>query len=321
MSERTLYNKWFRAMGGNALIRFVDDRGEDAAEATARAAMDEVERIELKYSRFLETSLISRINRAAGRTPVAVDEETVWLVERALALAHLTGGAFDPTVGILRHAWSFREKKVPSQPELDALMPLVDYRQVNVSDGTVFLRREGMELDLGGIGKEYAVDRAAVVLREAGVESAVVNLAGDVRCLQARRDGKPWKIGVLDPRDRDRCRFSIRLSWDGAIATSGDYERFFEKDGVRYHHLLDARTGWPARGVASSTAVAPNAFEAGLAATAAFLLGPEEGLRFFDRMPGIEGAIITDEGAIRATGGMLRFTDLPGSFFSQYPQA
>ncbi len=248
-----------------------------------------------------------------------MDEETVRLVERALALAALTGGAFDPTVGVLARAWNWRAGVIPSGETLDALRPLVDYRQVSVSQGTVFLRREGMELDLGGIGKEYAADRAAAVLREEGVESAVVNLAGDVRCVGARGDGRPWKIGVVDPRDTRRCRFSVRLSWDGGVASSGDYERFFVKDGIRYHHLIDARTGWPARGVASTTAVAPSAFDAGLAATASFLLGPEEGLKYLESMPGIEGALITEEGELRATPGMLRFSDLPGSFFSRYP--
>jgi thiamine biosynthesis lipoprotein len=203
--QRTLYNKGFRAMGGTAQLRFVDDRGIEIAESLARQAMAEVDRIERKYSRFLESSLISRINRDAGRTPVAVDNETIGLVETALRLADLTGGAFDPTVGVLRRAWNFREARVPSEQELSPLLELVDYRQVSVADGTVFLRRAGMELDLGGIGKEYAVDRVASLLKDAGVESAIVNLAGDVRCIRARGDGVPWKIGVVDPRRKDRC--------------------------------------------------------------------------------------------------------------------
>jgi len=316
---RTLYNKAFRVMGGWGLVRFVDDRGLEAAEDLARRAMEEAERIERKYSRFLETSLVSRINRAAGRSPVAVDEETVMLVEKALDLARRTGGAFDPTVGVLRRAWNWREKRVPPQSEIEALLPLVDHGQVAVALGTVFLRREGMEIDLGGIGKEYAVDRIASLLREAGVESAIVNLSGDVACIRARGDGRPWKIGVLDPRDRNRCRFSVRLSWGGGIASSGDYERYFVQDGRRYHHLLDARTGWPARGVAGTTVVAGTAFEAGMAATGAFLLGPEEGPRYLEDAAGIEGALITETGDLRTTPGMLRCTDLPGSFYAAHP--
>lgn len=320
MGERTLYNKWFRVMGGWGLLRFVDDRTTEAAEAIAFRAMAEAERIERKYSRFLETSLIARINRSAGRTPVGVDEETIRLVGEALRLAHLTDGRFDPTVGVLRRVWNYREGRVPSRSEVDALLPLVDYHQVSVAEGTVFLRREGMELDLGGVCKEYAVDLVATRLREEGVESAVVNLAGDVRCVRARGDGKPWKIGVRDPRGKAGCRFSVRLTWDGSVASSGDYERFFIKDGVRYHHLLDARTGWPARGLAATTAVAASALEAGLAATAAFLLGPVEGLQYLEDAPGVEGALIREDGDLLATRSMLHVSDLPGSLFHEFPR-
>jgi len=315
---RALYNKWFRAMGSWGLLRFVDDRGVQHAEEVATAAMDEADRIERKFSRYIATSVIGRINRDAGRTPVAVDDETLALVGHALTLAAETGGAFDPTVGALRRVWDFRRQRVPSPGEVEALLPLVDYRQVAVRDGTVFLRHEGMELDLGGVGKEYAADRVADSLRISGVESAVVNLAGDIRTMGARGDGKPWRIGVLDPRVRTRCRFSMRMVWDGGVASSGDYERFFLRDGVRYHHLLDARTGWPARGVAASTTVAPTAFRAGLAATASFLLGPVEGMGYLERA-GVEGVLITDEGDVLTTPGMARYSDLPGSMYARYP--
>ncbi len=319
MGERVLYNKWFRVMGGWGLLRFVDDRGTRHAETVASSAMAEAERIEKKYSRFIPDSVISRINRDAGRTPVAVDPETVMLVERALSLAGSTDGAFDPTVGVLRQIWDFRAERVPSGDDLRRLLLLVDYRRVLVRDATVFLKSEGMELDLGGIGKEYAADRAAARLREEGVESALVNLAGDLRAVGARGDGRPWRIGVIDPRNKSRCRFSVRLLCDGGVASSGDYERFFIKDGVRYHHLLDARTGRPARGVTAATAVAATAFDAGLAATAAFLMGPEEGLRLLELAAGTEGALITEQGELLATSGMSRFADLPDSLYARYP--
>ena len=319
MSRRTLYTKRFRVMGGEGEMRFVDDRGTEAAEAIARRGMEEAERIERKYSRFLPGSIISQINRNAGRTPVAVDAETVELVETALRLAEVTRGAFAPTVGAFRRVWNFRDGKVPTREEVEALLPLVDCRQVSVRNGTVFLRREGMELDLGGIGKEYAVDRVAARLRREGVESAVVNLAGDLCTVGTRGDGRPWKVGVQDPRQRGKIRFALRLLGEGGVASSGDYERFFIKEGVRYHHLLDARTGWPARGVASATTLASTAFAAGLAATASFLLGPEEGLDYLERTEGLEGAIITEEGALLATSGLGACSDLPGSIFAAYP--
>jgi thiamine biosynthesis lipoprotein len=162
------------------------------------------------------------------------------------------------------------------------------------------------------VGKEYAADQVAELLKARGVESALVNLLGDVRTVGRRGDGKPWVIGVQDPRDRRCFRFTLRAKADCGIATSGDYERFFEVDGVRYHHILDATIGQPARGIASATVVAPTAFEAGRLATAAFLLGPERGLRLLETSASVEGAIITEAGDLLATPGLTRISDLPG---------
>jgi thiamine biosynthesis lipoprotein len=167
-----------------------------------------------------------------------------------------------------------------------------------------------MELDLGGVGKEYAVDAVAELLRAEGVASALVNFSGDVRTVGRKGNGRPWSVGIQDPRDRNRCRFVLRVERDGGIATSGDYERFFEQDGVRYHHILDARTGLPARGLASATVVAATASEAGRLATAAFLLGPEAGLDLIEATPNAEGALITPEGAVVASRGLARISTL-----------
>jgi len=316
---RALYTRRFPLMGGAASLEFVDDRGRDVAERIARAVEDEACRIERKYSRYREASVVARINRDAGRTPVAVDAETVFLVEAALDLARLTAGRFDPTVGILRRVWDFKGARVPSEDEVAALLPLVGADAVSVRDGTVFLRRAGMEIDLGGVGKEYAVDRAAEILAREGVESAIVNFAGDVRTIGSRGDGRPWNIGVADPRDRGRCRFAVRAVGGTGVATSGDYERGFVRDGIRYHHILDARTGWPARGVSSVTVVAASAFRAGRFATAAFLLGAEPGLELLEDEEGVEGALITEEGSLVATAGMALLSDLPGSLFAALP--
>ncbi len=308
--SRALYTMTFPLMGGEAVIRFVEGRGQARAEQAGRAAVREARRIEAKYSRYAAQSVVSEINARAGRGPVPVDDETAFLIQSALDLGTWTGGRFDPTVGVLRKAWDFRKARVPSRGELDALLPLVDARSVVLCHGAVELLREGMELDLGGVGKEYAVDRATERLREAGVESAVVNFLGDVRTLGCRGDGQPWVVGVQDPRDRARCRFSIRVGTGAGVATSGDYERGFELAGVRYHHLLDATTGYPARGLASVTVVAPTAFAAGQLSTAAFLLGPEEGLRLLAERSGVEGALVTESGAVLATPGMARISSL-----------
>ncbi len=319
MDARVLYTTRFALMGGGALVSFVDDRGRARAESIARAAEDEARRIERKFSRYRNSSVVSEINREAGRTPVAVDEETEGLVRSALDLARLTAGRFDPTVGVLRRARDFKAGRVPAPGEIEALLPLVDASAVSVRNGTVLLRREGMELDLGGVGKEYAVDRVAGLLRAEGIRSAIVNFAGDVRTVGGRGDGRPWSVGVVDPFRTSRCRFAVRVVGDAGIATSGDYERGFVEDGVRYHHILDARTGWPARGLRSATVVAATAFLAGRYATASFLLGPEAGLDLLERAPGVEGALIDEDGRVLATVGMSRVSDLPGSLYAAYP--
>lgn len=319
MGERTLYTTRFALMGGAATIRFVDDRGRQRAEAIARAAEREALRIERKFSRFLDDSVVSEITRHAGVAPVAVDDETVGLVEATLELARLTGGKFDPTIGVLRRAWNFRDQRVPDDDEIGVLLPLVNHAAVRVRNSTVFLERAEMELDLGGVGKEYAVDRVAELLRTHGVTSALINFAGDVRTIGGRGDGRPWSIGVTDPRSPGNCRFVVRLIGDAGVATSGDYERCFVSDGVRYHHLLDATTGRPARGVISSTVVAASTFLAGRIATAAFLLGPHDGLALIERTPGVEACLIDEAGIVRATAGMSRISNLPGSLYAAYP--
>jgi len=310
-----LYTTRFALMGGRAVVRFVDRRGRVAAAALARAVESEALRIEAKFSRFREGSVVSEINRDAGRTPVAVDEETDFLVGAALGLWRASGGRFDPTVGALRKAWDFKAQRVPSSEEVEALLPLVSGASVSRRDGTVFLRKPGMEIDLGGVGKEYAVDCAAEVLRDAGVSSAIVEFAGDVRTVGSRGDGRAWRVGIAHPRRAGKVAFALNLRGDTGVATSGDYERGFEKDGVRYHHILDATTGWPARGVASATAVAKTAFEAGRYTTLAMLLGPDAGFELLERAAGVEGAVITDTGEVRATTGLARFASLPGGAF------
>ena len=311
-----LYTTRFLLMGGQAEVKFVGRRGRAQAELLARRLEGEARRIEVKFSRFRPESVVSRISALAGQAPVAADEETRALVQAALELARVTGGRFDPTVGVLGRVWHFGQGRLPSPGEIEALLPLVDAASLQVGPREIFLARPGMQLDLGGVGKEYAVDRVAELLQEAGVDSAIVNFAGDVRTLGRRSDGRAWSIGIQDPRHKELCRFAIRARERAGIATSGDYERFFERDGVRYHHLLDATTGWPARGLCSATVIAATTFEAGRLATAAFLLGPEKGLQLLEAAPGVEGALITEDDKLLFTRGMARIASLPPEFSS-----
>lgn len=265
----------FRAMASTHELLLASD-DEARARRVADAAIADVERIEAKYSRFRDTSLVSAINRASGGAPVAIDAETAALLRYADACHRASDGRFDVTSGALRRAWDFRREppRVPSQGEIEALLPLVDWRAVERDERSIRLPRAGMEIDLGGIGKEYAADRAATIAIEAGIAQGLVNLAGDVRVWGGRPDGSPWRVGIRHPRVEGATIGGIDLV-DGAVATSGDYERFFVAEGRRWSHILDATTGWPVEGWQSMSVVAPLCVVAGSGATVGMLLGDD----------------------------------------------
>jgi thiamine biosynthesis lipoprotein len=196
----------------------------------------------------------------------------------------------------LRRAWDFKSKKVPTQAELEFVLPLVGWDKVQWGGGKVQLTREGMELDLGGIGKEYAVDRACGMLLSAGVTSALVNLGGDVRVIGAQADGGSWRVGIAHPREQGATIATVELR-GGAVATSGDYERFFEVDGKRYSHILNPRTGFPVQGFQSVSVVADSCLIAGTASTVAMLLGKKGGKGFLKRL-GLRSVVVEETGAV-----------------------
>lgn len=260
----------FQAMASACELRLVGD-DESALRRAAQAAIAEVHRIERKYSRYDAGSLVSRINASAGRgQAVPVDDETAGLLAFAGRLHALSGGRFDITSGVLRRAWDFRAGRVPDGAEVKALLPLIGWPRVVFDGHRVALPQAGMEIDFGGFGKEYAADRAAALLERDGAASGIVNLGGDLRVLGPRPDGSAWSIGIQHPRAPERAIASIRLA-RGALATSGDYERFFEVDGRRYCHILNPATGWPVQGWQSISVVAPLCVAAGAMSTIALL--------------------------------------------------
>ncbi len=251
-----------------------------AAGAWAEAAIAEVRRIEAKYSRYRDDSVTTAINRAAGRAAVSLDEETAHLIDFGAALHAQSQGRFDLTSGVLRRVWDFKAQCVPSQSAIDALLPLIGWSRVRWRDHTIALPHAGMEIDFGGIGKEYASDRAATVLIEHGARHGLVNLGGDVRVIGAAPDGTPWRIAVQHPRGAAGEILARMDVASGALATSGDYERYFVVDGRRYCHILDPRTGWPVEAWQSVSVVAPLTVAAGACATVAMLHGVDSGLEF-----------------------------------------
>lgn len=267
---RSAFSIEFDAMASRCELRLVAP-DETRARAWARHAIDEVRRIEAKYSRYRDDSVIAVINRGAGAAPVRVDAETQALLAYADALWRDSGGRFDATSGVLRRAWDFRRGIVPDEAALAALRLLIGWQDVERDAAAVRLPRPGMELDFGGFGKEYAADRAAEALRAAGARHGFVDLGGDIRAIGPQPDGTPWSIGITHPREAGRTIASIELA-DGAICTSGDYERFFECEGVRHCHVLDPRTGRSVRHWRSVTVVAPVAVAAGGYTTVAMLL-------------------------------------------------
>jgi thiamine biosynthesis lipoprotein len=219
--------------------------------------------------------VVGRLNARAGRgEPLDVDDEMLALLDFAGQLHSLSGGRFDATAGVLRRAWDFRAARVPSADEVQALLPLIGWPMVRRSGRQVELERAGMELDFGGFGKEYAADRAAAVLLAADVRGGFVDLGGDIRLLGPRADGSAWRLGIRHPRQADALLAELDLA-GGALATSGDYERFFEANGRRYAHVLDARTGWPVRHWRSVSVVAPTCAAAGAVCTLAMLAGDD----------------------------------------------
>ena len=289
-----LHRFTFRAMAAeNEIQLHAEDAG--AAQAAAGQAIAEVARIEAKYSRYRDDSVLARINANAGGEPVEIDAETAGLLDFADACHRQSGGAFDPTSGVLRRAWRFYVPRVPYAQALEPLLPLIDWRRVERDAGHIRLPRSGMELDFGGFGKEYAVDRAAAVLHQAGIASACVNLAGDLAILGAQPDGSPWRVGIRHPRG-DGLIASLPVS-SGGLATSGDYERFIEVDGVRHCHVLDPRTGSSARGFQSVTVHATSCLVAGSAATIAMLAGARGGLHWLHSL-GLAHFCVLEDGAV-----------------------
>jgi thiamine biosynthesis lipoprotein len=268
----------FSAMACDCEVR-IAGLSRRKAEPLARLAMAEVQRIESKFSRYRGGSVVSRINAAAGSgRAIEVDAETAHLLDFAATLYASSGGLFDVTSGSLRKAWDFRAARFPEPGRIEALLPLIGWHRVRWRGGRIELPLAGMELDFGGFGKEYAADRAAGVLQQSGVLHGMVNLGGDIRLVGPRPDGRAWQLGIQHPRDEQRLLATLALS-SGGLATSGDYERYFERDGVRYCHVLDPRSGWPVSAWRSVSVVAPACLAAGALTTVAMLKG-EEALAF-----------------------------------------
>ena len=293
-------------MGTLWSITVADHGRPEPARSAAEEALREVDRIEKLMSEWMPESPISQVNAAAGGKPVEVPAEVSALLQRALAYGARSGGAFDVSWRGMGGIWRFDAGfRLPSAAEVEAGLRNVDYRAVRLQGNNVSLTRPGMAIGLGGIAKGYAVDRAAAVLRKAGFPDSLVAGAGDIMA-SGTKYGSPWRLAVQDPRgERGQSLGTVALR-DAAISTSGDYERFQMVGGVRYHHIMDPRTGWPARGSMSVSVLAPTAEQTDALATTLFVLGPEKGLALAREL-GVDALIIGDDGRRHATDGFAAF--------------
>lgn len=287
---------------------------EAAAQQAVTAGFLEIHRLEEILSTWIPASDLSRVNAAAGREPVRVAPEALLLIKRSLEMAVLTEGGFNIAVGPAVDVWSVTERAhIPTTDELTRLKPLVDLEQVRLDEqvGTVFLAHPGMRIDVGGIGKGFAADRAAAVMQAAGATAGVVALSGDIKTFGRMPVGERFRFGIQHPRKEGTILASLELE-NEAISTAGDYERYFERDGVRYHHILDPQTLRQARLCQSVTVIAPEGTLADGLDTGIFVMGPERGMALVERLPDVEAVIVDDGGKVLVSSGLkarLRIED------------
>jgi thiamine biosynthesis lipoprotein len=285
------------AMGSDLRLT-VWTRDEPAAGRTFDAVFAEFERLDALMSVWRAGSDVLAINAAAGERAVAVHAEVRDVLRIAKQVSEWTDGTFDVTFGALTDIWKFdyqdKDGSVPAADAIRARLALIDYRQIDIDDraGTVFLKRKGMRVHLGGIGKGYAVGRAVEIFRRAGMRDFMVQAGGDLY-VGGTKGGEPWRLGIADPRARDGRSFATIELTDSTFSTSGDYARFFIKDGVRYHHILDPRTGEPARLCRSVTVAADSPVIADAIAKGVFILGPEKGMQLVERSPHLGAVIVS----------------------------
>lgn len=293
----------FPALGTMCEVQYAAPGGDDQAGAFERAATDWVNGFEAKYSRFRTDSLLSRINAAAGREWVEVDAEMEGLLKLCDTLFFMTQGIMDPTTLPLIRLWNYKADtpRIPAADEIAAARALVGWKKVQRAPGRILLP-EGMALDFGGFGKEYAVDITAQIAADHGILNALVDFGHDLRAVGAPPGRPAWHIGLEDPKNPGIPAGTMAIVGRG-VASSGDYLRGFVIAGKRYGHIIDPRSGWPvANGCLQATVVAANCLQAGVLSTTAFVLGVPRGIEFIQASPGAEGLIVMDRARAQTRG-------------------
>ncbi|WP_396211506.1 FAD:protein FMN transferase [Flavobacterium sp.] len=273
----------------------------------ATMAINEVKRIENLISDWIPTTQISKVNQNAGIQPVKVDNEVYELVERAIKVSKLTNGAFDISYASMDKIWKFdgSMKTMPTEEAIKKSVEKVGYHNIilNPKDTTLFLKNAGMKLGLGGIGQGYIADKIKTLLQSKGCISGIINVSGDINTWGKQLDGNPWTIGIVNPMNKNKVFATFPLD-DGAVETSGSYEKFVTFNGKRYSHIIDPRTGYPAQGIVSISVFAKQTEIADALATGVFVLGVEVGLDLINQLKGIECVMVDDKGKIHVSKGI-----------------
>jgi thiamine biosynthesis lipoprotein len=312
LSDQVVVKRAQMHMGTLVTITAVAEN-EPMAQTAASSGFAEIRRLDELLSTWIPTSELSRVNAAAGSAAIQVSPETLEVVTRSLQAAEMTNGGFNIAIGPAVEAWSVTERqRIPTEVELQRLIPLVDLRgvHVDVSKRTISLDRAGMRIDIGGIGKGYAADRAAEMMRKAGALAGVVALSGDIKTFGRLPAGQRFPVGIQHPRKEEAVLAWVDLQ-DEAISTAGDYERYFDRDGVRYHHILDPQTLQPARGCQSVTVIAREGVWADGLDTGIFVMGPDRGMELVERLADVEAIIVDAEGRMLVSSGLKSRIRLP----------
>jgi thiamine biosynthesis lipoprotein len=278
---------------------------ESAANTAGSAVMAEMRRIDHLMSPYIETSELYQVNARASIAPVKVSRELLKVIEKAQFYSRLSGGAFDVSFSSVGQFYDYRAGSKPDQQQLKASLPAINYKSIQLdrNNNTVTFLKSGMNIDLGGIAKGYAVDLAIDKLVALGIESAIVTAGGDSRILGDRR-GTPWMMGIRHPRKKGEFAIKIPLE-NTAISTSGDYERFFMEGDKRIHHILNPDTGKPAKHIQSVTVITPRAIDSDALSTTVFVLGVEKGLKLINRLDGVDAMIISANGRLHYSDDLL----------------
>lgn len=289
-------------MGSAFDITVVSENNVSANEAID-LAVAEISRIEKLISSWDLNSETSAINKNAGIAPVKVSEELYQLIERSIKISELTDGAFDISYASMDRIWKFDGSmtEMPSTTDIENSVSKVGYKNIllDKNRGTVFLKNKGMKIGFGAIGKGYAADMAKRLLQKKGVVSGIINASGDMNTWGTQPNGMPWKVAITNPLDKDKAYALLPIK--GAVVTSGNYEKFVKFNGIRYTHIIDPRTGYPATGILSTTIFAPSAELADALATSVFVMGVKTGMDRINQIPGIECVLIEEDGSVRTS--------------------